>query len=40
MQTVRSLPAVVRANGAPLMAIGVVALAAMAVATSIGGAGG
>jgi formate hydrogenlyase subunit 3/multisubunit Na+/H+ antiporter MnhD subunit len=40
LQGVRLLPAVVRANRAPLMALGVVALAAMALATSIGGAGG
>jgi len=38
-QAARMLPAVVRSNRAPLMAIGVVLLAAMAVATSFGGAG-
>lgn len=39
-QAVRAIPAEVRANRAPLMALGVVALAAMALATAIGGAGG
>jgi Proton-conducting membrane transporter len=38
-RAIRLLPADVRANRAPLMALGVVVLAAMAVATSIGGAG-
>jgi hypothetical protein len=39
-QAIRELPADVRANRAPLMALGVVVLAAIAVVTSIGGAGG
>jgi hypothetical protein len=39
-QAVRAVPAELRANRAPLMAIGVLLLSAMALATSIGGAGG
>jgi formate hydrogenlyase subunit 3/multisubunit Na+/H+ antiporter MnhD subunit len=37
---IRAVPAELRANRAPLAALGVVALAAMAIATAIGGAGG
>ena len=40
VQAIRQLPADVRANRAPLMAVVVVVLAAIAVVTSIGGAGG
>jgi hypothetical protein len=40
VQAIRLVPADLRANRAPLMALGVVVLAAMALATSIGGAGG
>lgn len=40
MQTMRAVPAEVRANRAPLMAVGVLALAAMALVTAMGGAGG
>ena len=39
-QAIRALPETLRANRAPLMALGVLALAAMALATAIGGAGG
>ena len=39
-QALRAVPAELRANEAPLMALGVVALAAMALATAMGGAGG
>ncbi len=39
-QAVRAVPGELRANRAPLAALGVVALAAMALATSVGGAGG
>jgi hypothetical protein len=39
-QAVRALPAEVRANRAPLMGLGVLVLAAMAMATAVGGAGG
>jgi NADH:ubiquinone oxidoreductase subunit 2 (subunit N) len=39
-QAVRAVPAELRANRVPLMAIGVLLLSAMALATSIGGAGG
>lgn len=39
-QGVRAVPAELRANRAPLMAIGVLALAVMALGTVIGGAGG
>lgn len=39
-QAVRAVPAELRANRAPLMALGVLALAAMGLVTSIGGAGG
>lgn len=39
-QAVRALPAEVRANRAPLMGLGVLVLAAMALVTAIGGAGG
>jgi hypothetical protein len=40
VQSLRLLPGAARANRAPLMAIGVVVLAAMALLTSMGGAGG
>ena len=40
VREIRMLPAIVRANRAPLMAIGVAVLAAMALLTSMGGAGG
>jgi formate hydrogenlyase subunit 3/multisubunit Na+/H+ antiporter MnhD subunit len=40
IQAWRALPAEVRANRAPLMALAVVGLAAMALVTAIGGAGG
>jgi formate hydrogenlyase subunit 3/multisubunit Na+/H+ antiporter MnhD subunit len=40
IQAVRLLPAGVRANRAPLMALAVVVLAAMALVTSMGGTGG
>ena len=39
-QALRAVPAELRANWAPITALGVLVLAAMAVATSIGGAGG
>ena len=39
-QVVRAVPATLRANRAALMALGVLALAAMGLATAIGGAGG
>jgi formate hydrogenlyase subunit 3/multisubunit Na+/H+ antiporter MnhD subunit len=39
-QALRALPAELRANRAPLTALGVIVLAAMAIATAIGGAGG
>jgi Proton-conducting membrane transporter len=39
-QAIRQLPAGVRANRAPLMALGVVVLSAIALLTSIGGSGG
>ncbi|MEO8273174.1 MAG: proton-conducting transporter membrane subunit [Chloroflexota bacterium] len=39
-QAVRAVPAEVRANRAPLMALGVIALAVMALVTAMGGAGG
>lgn len=39
-QAIRALPVELRANRAPLAALGVVALAAMALATAVGGAGG
>lgn len=39
-QLVRTLPAELRGNRAPLMALGVLALSLMALATAIGGAGG
>jgi hypothetical protein len=39
-QVVFVLPAEARANRAPLMALGVLALSVMALATSAGGAGG
>jgi formate hydrogenlyase subunit 3/multisubunit Na+/H+ antiporter MnhD subunit len=38
-EAIRAVPAEVRANRAPLMAVGVLALAAMALATSMGGVG-
>ena len=37
---IRAVPAELRLNRAPLAALGVVALAAMALATAVGGAGG
>ena len=40
LQAVRAIPAEFRANRAPLMALGVLGLALMALATAIGGAGG
>lgn len=40
LQAIRAVPAELRANRAPLMALGVVILAAMALVTAIGGAGG
>jgi formate hydrogenlyase subunit 3/multisubunit Na+/H+ antiporter MnhD subunit len=40
LELVRAVPAELRANRAPLMALGVVILAAMAVVTAMGGAGG
>jgi multicomponent Na+:H+ antiporter subunit A len=40
VQAIRAVPAELRANRAPLMALGVLALAAMGVVTAIGGAGG
>ena len=40
MQVMRAVPAEVRADRAPLMAVGVLALAAMALVTAMGGAGG
>jgi NADH:ubiquinone oxidoreductase subunit 2 (subunit N) len=40
LEVIRAVPAELRANRAPLMALGVVILAAMAVATAMGGAGG
>jgi NADH:ubiquinone oxidoreductase subunit 5 (subunit L)/multisubunit Na+/H+ antiporter MnhA subunit len=40
MQVMRAVPAEIRANRAPLMAVGVLALAAMALVTAMGGAGG
>ncbi len=40
LDVVRAVPAEVRANRVPLMALGVLALAAMAVVTAIGGTGG
>lgn len=40
VQAIRAVPAEMRANRAPLMALGVVILAAMALVTAIGGAGG
>ncbi|MBI2780225.1 MAG: hypothetical protein HYX55_00325 [Chloroflexi bacterium] len=40
VQAIRAVPTELRANRAPLMAVGVVALAAMALATAMGGAGG
>lgn len=39
-QAVRAVPVELRANRAPLMAVGVLALAAMALVTAMGGAGG
>ena len=39
-QAIRAVPALLRANRAPLMALGVLALAAMGLVTAIGGAGG
>jgi NADH:ubiquinone oxidoreductase subunit 5 (subunit L)/multisubunit Na+/H+ antiporter MnhA subunit len=39
-QTVRALPVELRANRAPLMALGVLALGVMALLTAMGGAGG
>ena len=39
-QAIRAVPTELRANRAPLMALGVVALATMALATAMGGAGG
>lgn len=39
-QAIRTLPAEARANRAPLMGLGVLALSLMALATSMGGAGG
>jgi hypothetical protein len=39
-EAVRAVPVELRANRAPLMALGVLALAAMALVTAIGGAGG
>lgn len=39
-QAIWAVPAELRANRAPLMALGIIALAAMALATSAGGAGG
>lgn len=39
-QALRAVPAELRANRAPIMALGVLALAAMAIATAVGGAGG
>lgn len=39
-QTIRAIPAELRANRTPLMALGVVVLAVMALATAMGGAGG
>lgn len=39
-QAIRAVPAELRANRAPLAAAGVVALAAMALVTAVGGAGG
>ena len=40
LQVVRALPAELRANRTPLMTLGVLVLAAMALATAMGGAGG
>ena len=40
IQAIRAVPVELRANRAPLMALGVVILAAMALVTAIGGAGG
>jgi hypothetical protein len=40
LDVVRAVPAEVRANRVPLMALGVLLLAAMAVLTAIGGTGG
>jgi NADH:ubiquinone oxidoreductase subunit 2 (subunit N) len=40
LQAIRAVPDELRANRAPLMAVGVVILAAMALVTAIGGAGG
>jgi formate hydrogenlyase subunit 3/multisubunit Na+/H+ antiporter MnhD subunit len=39
-QAIRAVPAELRANRAPLMVLGVIVLAVMAVATAMGGAGG
>jgi hypothetical protein len=39
-QAIRAVPGELRANRAPLMALGVVALAVMALLTATGGAGG
>jgi hypothetical protein len=39
-QALRAIPGELRSNRAPLTAVGVIALAAMALVTSIGGAGG